>query len=305
MRQKETNYEPSIQQEATLKMNKPLFAFFGTPHIATIVLDQLEAHGLLPALVVTAPDRESGRGLERKPSPVKVWALKRGIDVLTPQKVSDEAFVAELANTNWDVFVVSMYAKIIPREVLELPRHGCLNVHPSLLPKLRGPSPVLSAILCDLRETGVTIMLLNENLDEGPILAQAKVVLDSEAWPPKGSEFEQFLAREGGNLLAEVLPLWLDGKVTQESQDHTKATYTKKFTDEDAHIDLAGDERTNFLKIRAFDLSPSPYFITRSGKRVLIKEAVWKDGHMFITRVTPEGKKEMDYEAFSRGQKEV
>jgi len=288
-------------------MTKPLFAFFGTPHIATIVLDRLEAHGLVPALIVTAPDRPAGRGLQMTPSPVKLWALERGIDVATPDSLKDPAFVAELQNTDWDVFVVSMYAKLVPPTVLALPKHGCLNVHPSLLPKFRGPSPVLSAILANERATGVTIMQLSEKMDEGPIIAQARIeleeeTLDTPGWPPKGSEFEALLAQEGGDLLAEVLPLWVEGKIPPEEQDHAQATYTKKFTDEDARIDLADDARKNYLKIRAFDKSPRPYFLSASGKRVIIKDAAWKDGQLHITRVIPEGKKEMDYADFLRGQ---
>ncbi len=283
-------------------MSQPLFAFFGTPHIATLVLDRLEAAGLAPALIVTAPDKPAGRGLELKPSAVKLWAIERGIDVIAPATLKDTLLVAELQNTDWDVFVVSMYAKIIPKAVLDIPKHGCLNVHPSLLPKFRGPSPVLSAILQDERHTGVTIMKLDEKMDEGPILAQAKIELDEDVWPPKGSEFEALLAQEGGDLLAEVLPLWVEGKIPTEQQNHAEATYTGKYSDEDACIDLTADPRHNFLKIRAFDKSPKPYFLTSAGKRVIIKDAEFNDGQLVITRVTPEGKKEMDYKDFLRGQ---
>src|SRR5262249_41037008 len=145
----------------------PLFAFFGTPHFATVVLDALEAHGMLPALIITAPDKPQGRGLELSPSPAKKWAQERGIDVITPATLKDEQLIAELRNTEWDVFVVAAYTKLIPKSILEIPKHGCLNVHPSLLPKFRGPSPALSAILADERETGVSVMLMNEKMDEG------------------------------------------------------------------------------------------------------------------------------------------
>ncbi len=283
-------------------MTKPLFAFFGTPYIATLVLDRLEANGLVPALIVTAPDKPVGRGMEMTPTPVKKWALERKIDVVTPEKLKDEVFFAELGNTDWDVFVVAMYAKLIPKAVLAMPKHGALNVHPSLLPKFRGPSPVLSAILEDERMTGVTIMKLSAGMDEGPILVQAKIELEEEAWPPKGSEFEEFLATEGGNLLSEVLPLWVEGKIPSEEQNHADATYTKKFTDQDALIDLTSNPRQNFLKIKAFDKSPKPYFLSKAGKRVIIKDAIWENNELIITRVTPEGKKEMGYADFLRGQ---
>ncbi len=262
------------------------------------MLDALEAHGLLPALVITAPDKPRGRGLEVSPSPAREWALERGIDVLTPATLKDADFVSELANTDWDVFVVAAYNKLIPKDVLDIPRRGCLNVHPSLLPKFRGPSPALSAILADERTTGVTIMQMSEKMDEGPIIAQARVELEEDAWPPKGSMFEDLLAQEGGNLLAEVLPEWIAGDMTPEEQDVSQATYTKKFTSENARIELEGDVRQNLLKIRAFDKNPRAYFITEAGKRIIITEAEIRDGKLEILKVIPEGKKEMEYREF-------
>jgi methionyl-tRNA formyltransferase len=250
-------------------MAKPLFAYFGTPALSTVVLNSLEARGFLPALVVTAPDKPAGRGLELQPSPVKRWALERNIDVVTPEKLRDPQFLAELGNTDWDVFIVAMYAKLIPKELLDMPRRGVLNVHPSLLPKFRGPSPVLSAILADERETGVSIMQLTEGMDEGPVVAQARIEIEEEAWPLKGSQMETLLAQEGGNLLAELLPDWVAGSLTPEEQDATKATYTKKFDSTDALLDLT-NPREAFLKIRAFDQSPRAYCISPKGKRVFV-----------------------------------
>lgn len=281
-------------------MKKPLFAFFGTPSLSVAVLDALEKHGLFPALIVTAPDKPKGRGLELAPSPVKVWAMERGIDVITPATLKDERLIVELKNTEWDLFVVAMYAKLIPKPVLDIPAHGCLNVHPSLLPKFRGPSPVLSAMLADERATGVTIMKLTEAMDAGPILAQARIELDEEAWPPKGSEFEALLTQEGGNLLAETIPHWISGQITPENQDDSKATYTKKFSNEDSLIDLQGNPREQLLKIRAFDKSPRAHFFTPENKRVIITEAEIRNGTLEILRVIPEGKKEMPHEDFIR-----
>ncbi|HEV8666800.1 MAG TPA: methionyl-tRNA formyltransferase [Candidatus Paceibacterota bacterium] len=277
----------------------PLFAFFGTPKFAVDVLNALEAKGLLPALVITAPDRKQGRGMVLTPSPAKQWAIERGIDVLTPTTLKDEALVAELSNTEWDVFVVAAYAKLIPKNILEIPKHGCLNIHPSLLPKFRGPSPALSAILADERSTGVSVMQMAERMDAGPVIAQAKVELEEDAWPMFGSEFEELLATEGGNLLAEVLPFYIKGEITPEPQDESKATFTKKFTDANALIDLMDDPRKNYLKIKTFDKGPRAYMIV-DNKRVIIKDAEFKDGILTITKVIPEGKKEMDYKDFVR-----
>ena len=295
--------------------NKPLFAFFGTPRFAVQVLDALEKRGLLPALVICAPDKPRGRGQEVSASPAREWAQARGIDVLTPSTLKDEQLVAELQNTDWDVFVVAAYGKLIPKNILEIPRRGALNIHPSLLPKFRGPSPVLSAILADERATGVTIMEMSEQMDAGPVVAQAKVELEETGdwqtgWPPKGSQFEDLLATEGGTLLAETLPEWLAGTLTPEPQDESLASYTKKFTDEDARIDMARsnlDETTareSLLKIRAFDKNPRAYFLDTEGKRVVITDAKIHEGTLEILTVIPEGKKEIPFKTYleSRGQ---
>lgn len=286
-------------------MKKPLFAFFGTPRFAVRVLDALETHSLTPALIVTAPDKPAGRGLTLTPSPAKLWARERGIDVITPATLKE--IPEELLNTEWDVFAVAAYAKLIPKKILDIPHKGCLNVHPSLLPKFRGPSPARSAILADERATGVSIMLMDEEMDHGPIIAQAKVELlpaqvgEEDPWPPKGSLFEDLLATEGGNMLAEALGPWVAGEITPEVQDESKATFTKKFSDEDSLIDLHGDSRMQLLKIRAFDTNPRAHFFVDK-KRVIITEAEVEDGKLLIKKVIPEGKKEILYSDFARAQ---
>jgi len=233
------------------------------------------------------------------PSPVKEWALNKGIDVLTPEKLRDEALIAELKNTDWDFFLVASYGKILPRTMLDIPSHGCVNIHPSLLPKFRGPSPFLSAILADERQTGVSLMCMEEKMDAGPILAQARIEIDESDWPPQGHVLGQMLFSEGGSLLAEILERWLSGNLTPEIQDELAATYTRKFTDEDARLDLSGDPRANFLKIRAFDHGPRAYYM-QDGMRVIVTAASWVDGKLIIERVIPEGKKEIPFEEFSR-----
>jgi methionyl-tRNA formyltransferase len=278
----------------------PLFAFFGTSQFVTYTLDALEAHGLLPALVITAPDRPAGRGMKMTPSPVKEWAQAHGIDVLTPTTLKDEALVAELANTQWDFFLVASYGKMLPKKVLDTPRSGCLNIHPSLLPKYRGPSPFVSAILHDDRQTGVTIMEMAEKMDAGPVVAQARIEIDESEWPLTSSVLSELLFTEGANLFAEILPDWLLGKITPVEQDESAATYTKKYSSEDAKINLDEDPRKNLLKIRAFDKNPRAYFLTPSGKRVIITDAALEDGTLKILKVIPEGKKETTFENLSK-----
>lgn len=245
---------------------KPLFAFFGTSIDSQFALQQLERLGLEPALVVDT------------------------------KEIPDD-----LANTDWDFFLVASYGKILSKEILAIPRRGCLNIHPSLLPKFRGPSPYVSAILADEHETGVTIMRMAEKMDAGPIVAQARIDIAPEDWPPKGLLLSQMLFTEGVNLLAEILPEYLAGTLANEPQDESKATYTRKFNDKDALVDLAGDARQNFLKISAFDKSPRAHFISKKGKRVVVTEANLIDGKLEILKVIPEGKKEMPYADFVRG----
>lgn len=247
---------------------QPLFAFFGTSVDSQYALERLRELNLEPALVVDTKE-----------------------------------FPDELFNTQWDFFLVASYGKILPKKILDLPRRGCLNIHPSLLPKFRGPSPYVSAILADERQTGVTVMLMAEKMDAGPILAQARIEIAKEDWPPKGLMLSQMLFTEGVNLLHEVLPQWLSGELVPEEQDESLATYTKKFKDEDALLDLSGDARQNFLKIRAFDKNPRAYFLNEKGKRVIVTEAQWHDGTLEIVEVLPEGKKKMPYADYLRGQR--
>lgn len=287
-----------------MSSHKPLFAFFGTPIMAVYVLDALEARGLLPALVVCTPDKPKGRGLELTPTPAKEWALARGIDVITPVSLKDLSAMPELTNTDWDIFVVAAYGKLIPKLVLDIPRRGCLNVHPSLLPKFRGPSPVVSAILADEHTTGVSVMLMDEQMDHGPVVAQGRIEFAPEDWPQRASVLTELLFTEGANLLAEVLPQWLAGEVTPVVQDELQVSLTKKFTPEDALVNPLGDAHQELLKIRAFDLGPRPYcFATlQNGQeaRVVITDAEIQDGKLVLLKVIPEGKKEMAFEEFLR-----
>jgi methionyl-tRNA formyltransferase len=279
-------------------MEAPRIAFFGTPELAVYVLEELEQAGITPALVVTPPDKPVGRKLKLTPPPVKVWAEERDIAVLQTDSLKEQGDVPELANSEWDVFIVAAYNIILPKWVLELPKHGVLNVHPSLLPKMRGPSPIRSAILTDAQDAvGTSVMLLDEEIDHGPVVAQAKVELP--VWPERGRVLDELLFREGGRLLAEVIPLWLKGDITPEDQDHKQATYSTKFVKADGEIQLDGDARENYRKFCAFDGWPRTYFFDANGKRVVITEASLDGDTFVIERVIPEGKQEMDYTSYT------
>lgn len=280
---------------------KPTFAFFGTPEFATIILDELEMRGFIPAVVVSAPDAPKGRKLLMSPSEVRTWGHARNIPILTPKTLRDGNFPAQILPYQCNLFIVAAYGKIIPKNILDIPTHGVLNVHPSLLPKFRGSSPVESAILSTETSTGVTIIALDEEMDHGPIIAQQKYT--TSKWPPKGSVLTRDLAHMGGVLLAEIIPNWMTSGEAS-SQNHDGATFTKKIIKNDGLITLSDDPELNYKKIRAYDEWPGAHFFTeRGGKkiRVRIVDATYENNVLTITRVVPEGKKEMPYEDFLRG----
>lgn len=286
-----------------MKEHSPAIVFFGT-HISLPVLEQMKRAGLLPHLIVTQPDRPKGRRLIMTPPEVKVWAEENNIPVIQPEtlKTTPKELLTQPNGKPWDLFVVVGYGKLIPEAILDLPVHKTLNVHPSLLPELRGASPIRSAILLDIKETGVTIILLDKEMDHGPIIAQARVLI--EDWPPKATVLEDLLAKVGAELLVETIIPWINGDITPEEQDHDRATFSKKIQKEDGLIDLSNDAYQNYLTIQAFDGWPGTYFfVTKQDKkiRVKIQRASYKDGVLTIERVTPEGKKEMDYKDFKRG----
>lgn len=271
--------------------------FFGTPDYAVIVLEKLKARGFNIAFVATNPDRPQGRKMLLTPPPTKVWAEAHGVTVLQPETLKDPAFEEKLRTFSCDVFVVMAYGKIIPDSILNIPAHKTLNIHPSLLPKFRGPSPIEAAILADEKTTGVTIIRLDKEMDHGPIVAQKEYT--AETWPPKAHELGTHLVTEGAELLISILPDWIAGKIQEKEQDHSQATYCKMIKKEDGLIDLSDDAYKNFLKIRAYDGWPSAYFM-KDGKRVKIVEATYADGVLSIFEVIPEGRNRMSYQDFLR-----
>lgn len=280
------------------------FIFFGTGDIAVGVLDELEKADKLPALIVTAPDKPAGRGKTMTPPPAKHWALTHDIETLQPEKL-DADFIASLqsktAALDVRVFAVVDYGAFLPKKLLNIPARGVLNMHPSLLPRLRGPSPIRSALLEDARETGVTVMLVDEKMDHGPVVAQRKVTVPN--WPPRGRELDALLSREGGKLLAEILPLWVRDDIESHEQNHDVATYSTLFKKEDGALDLVnGDPYKNLLKIRAFDGWPGTYsFFEKNGERIRVQilDAHIENGKLVPDTVKPEGKKEMPYRDFA------
>lgn len=280
------------------------FAFWGSSDFSVFCLEKLKALNCLPQLIITTPDQPKDRGLKLEANPVKTWAIQNQIDFLAPAKL-DSDFTLKLSTFNLQLFLVASYGKIIPKAVIDLPKYQTLNIHPSLLPKYRGPAPLQGQILNNEKEVGVSIMLIDEQVDHGPVITQEKVSIP--VWPVKYTELEKILAETGAELFTKVLPDWVAGKIIPKEQDHTQATFTKKVEKADGEIDLiTGDPYKNFLKIQAFNLWPQTYFFKeKDGRkiRVIVKDAEFKSGTLIIKRVLPEGKKEMNYEDFLRGFK--
>ncbi len=283
-------------------MNKNItIGFFGGPEYSVIVLEKLHQAGFTIAFVVTSLDKPKGRNLILTPPPAKVWALAHNIPVIQPTSLKLDSFPRALKDFPCDVYVVMAFGRIIPEEILTIPKHKSLNIHPSLLPKFRGPCPIESAILADEKETGVTVMRMDKEMDHGPIVALEKVIMNP--WPPKATELGIALVEKGTDLLISILPDWIAGKITEVEQDHAQATYTKKITKEDGLINLTDDPYRNYLKIQAYAAWPTAYFFVNE-KRVKITKASWTNGKLVIEKVIPEGRSEMDYAAYLRPSSE-
>ena len=278
------------------------FVFFGTSEFSVIILDELKVAGFLPSLIVTVEDKPKGRKLVLTAPETKVWAQLNTIPYIQPKSLRKPEGLEELlayTKTGVNFFVVASYGKILPQSVLDIPKLGTLNVHPSLLPKLRGASPIESAILTE-NETGVTIMRLDADMDHGPIVAQEKI--EVKEWPPYFADLEKSLGENGGKLLANILPDWLQGKITEREQEHTLATFCGKIEKTDGEINLADDAEKNLRKIHAYHVWPGAYFF-KNGKRIVVKRAHTENGELILDRIIPEGKKEMSYADYLRGLK--
>ena len=211
----------------------------GTPSFVVPALRRIrEMPDVDVIAAVTPPDRPRGRGRQPEPPPVKQEALRLGVPVLQPQGLRGEAVQAELAALNPDVIVVAAYGRLLPPPVLELAPHGCLNLHPSLLPRHRGPSPVATAILEGDAVTGVSLMLLDEGMDTGPVIAQANVRLEGRE---TAAELTDRLFELGGELLADSLGPWVNDQLKAQPQDESLATVTRKLERADGLADWSPD----------------------------------------------------------------
>lgn len=284
------------------------YAFFGTGPLAESVLAALYNAGYEPSLLVTKPDAPQGRHMVITPPTIKVWAEMKHISVYQPETLKDLPDDSPLHEEEYDVFIVASYGKMIPEELLALPKKGVLNVHPSLLPKYRGPSPIESALLDGTLTTGVSIMKLDQGMDTGPILVQAAFIINPET---TAGQMEVECGQLGGDLLAQTLPHYLDDTLIPKEQGEDGATVCKKITKELGEITLTTRADEVQRKFRALTPWPSVYFfIEHAGKSIRVKVTsvdltlsgtetlVASD---VILQVTPEGKHEMSFEDFKRG----
>ncbi|MGO8946764.1 MAG: methionyl-tRNA formyltransferase [Ktedonobacterales bacterium] len=259
--------------------DRPLRALFmGTPDFALPSLCGLVEHALPWQLwpggleivgVVTRPDKASGRGRQSALSPVKGYALGQRMAIYQPGSLRRPDAQELLTALAPDLIVVAAFGQILPREVLQLPRYGCLNVHASLLPRYRGASPIAAAILAGDSETGVTIMLMDEGLDTGPILAKRAIPIAPD--DSAGALFER-LGALGADTLLETLPFWLLGAITPQPQDPSQATLTRILTKEDGLLDWSRPAVILEREVRAYHPWPGAY-TTWSGQMVKVLRA--------------------------------
>jgi methionyl-tRNA formyltransferase len=229
--------------------------FMGTPQFAVPSLRAL-AGGPYNITVVTQPDKPAGRGGRLTPPPVKVLAQELGLPVLQPPTLKDPEFRARLAEMQPDVTVLVAYGEYVAPVLLDLPKHGSLNLHPSLLPRWRGSTPIQSAILAGDEVTGVSIIRMDRGLDTGPILAQRSTpVAPGETYP----ELSERLAKMGAELLAETLPRWLNGEIEPTPQPEEGATLTRTLSKEDGLLDWSAPAEELARRVRAFQPWPGTH----------------------------------------------
>lgn len=267
------------------------FAFFGTPPFAAAILERLIAKDFIPETVVTNPDRPVGRRKMVTPSPVKQVLLEQEESIRERIRLFQPEHKKELPlipGGPYDLFVVAAYGFILPQELLSLPRLGTVGVHPSLLPRHRGASPIQTTILAGDREAGVSLFLVDKEVDHGPVIARE--ILDGyDVSSMTYRELHDALAELGGDLLVHALPEFIEGKLTPEPQDESRATLTKKFTTADARVDLEKDAPEEiWRKVRA--LTPEPGVWTlKEGKRMKILDADFRGGKLILRRTQMEG----------------
>lgn len=230
--------------------------FMGTPEFASVILKALCESDHEVELVVTQPDRARDRGKKIQITPVKETALSYGVPVIQPEKIkTDERTIEILEKTDPDIIVVAAYGQILPQRVLDIPRFGCVNVHASLLPELRGASPIQRAIAQGDKKSGVTIMKMAAGLDTGDIITQEETDISGLT----GGQLHDILADMGAGLLVKTLSLIEEGRAVYRPQDENKATYAGLISKKDGKIDFTRPPEEVERMIRAYDPWPGSF----------------------------------------------
>ena len=298
--------------------------FMGTPDFALFSLKAINesAHSIIG--VVTQPDKPKGRGYTLTPPPVKVYALEQGLPVYQPNTLKDEDFANLLSELDPDIIVVVAYGKILPKNVLDYPKYGCVNVHGSLLPEYRGAAPMQRAIIDGKRETGITTMYMADGIDTGDMLLKDTVTIE------ENDNFEDIhdkLGECGAALIIKTIDALENGAVTRIPQKHSDATHAAKITKEDCVIDFSLDAQRIHDQIRGLSPIPLAFTHTPDGKMLKVVESRLCEGNdegaaagqvislddgivvacgkgcIKITKVLPEGKSRMNANDFIRGRK--
>lgn len=296
--------------------------YMGTPDFAVKALEAIIAAGHQVVAVVTQPDKEKGRGKAVSMSPVKECALAHGIEVFQPVKLRMPESVEVLRSYNADMFVVAAFGQILSKEVLDMPKYGCINIHASLLPAYRGAAPIQWAILDGLKETGVTIMQMDAGIDTGDILMEEKIAIDDT---DTGASLFDKLSILGAEAIVKAIPLIEAGSITAVKQDDSKSNYAKMLNKEMGKIDWAEDAQKIERYVRGLNSWPSAFSYINGKQLKIWKSEVAESslegqepgmiiatdktsftvacgtGALRIVEVQLEGKKRMDVDAFARG----
>jgi len=303
-----------------MKTSSPSILFMGTPAFAATALLGLVEAGFNVIGVITQPDKQSGRGGKISPSEVKIVADKHKIPVFQPE--TKDSLVMVVGKQKPELIVVAAYGMIVPQAVLDIPKHGALNIHGSLLPQYRGASPITEAILNGETETGITIMKMSAGMDEGPIISNYQLPISKD---DTTESLTKKMATLGALAIVETIPGWISGALEATPQNESLATYCKKVTKEDGHIDWNESAKKIERMVRAYTPWPTAYSFV-GGLRIKLLKTVWipasagmtnkigkltfENGHIYvgtgdgileIIELQPEGKKPMSAKDFING----
>lgn len=289
------------------------YIFFGTPEFAAIILQKLIAADMLPLALVCNPDKPRGRKKIITPPPVKQrimnyeLGIREKIKILQPETL-DNAFLNKLKSYEADFYIVAAYSKILKSELINIPPKGVIGVHPSLLPKLRGASPIQSTILEGNKITGVTLFLIDERVDHGAILAQQ--TLNCELGIMDYKELSQKLAESSGDLLIDTLPRFIKGEIKPEPQNENEATFTKKFITEDGEVNIedlkkamsgADRQSIDLIDRKIKGLNPEPgVFTFIDNKRTKLLSSDIRNGKLELKEIQFEGKNPIPFSSYSK-----